>query len=63
MFGPFVEAATPGENPNGFLPNTLFRDGIIENFTASPTYPGHVYLTYQDQVLGIVPRSTFGSGY
>src|SRR5207302_5532765 len=24
------------------------RDGIIENFTASPTYPGHVYLTYED---------------
>jgi hypothetical protein len=47
-FGPFVEAATPGENPNGYLPNTLFRDGIIENFTASPTYPGHVYLTYED---------------
>ena len=24
-----------------FLPNTNFRDGIIENFAASPTYPGH----------------------
>ena len=47
-FGPFVEAATPGENPNGFLPNTNFRDGIIENFAASPTYPGHAYLTYED---------------
>jgi hypothetical protein len=47
-FGPFVEAATPGENPNGYLPNTNFRDGIIENFAASPTYPGHVYLTYED---------------
>jgi hypothetical protein len=51
-FGPFVEAATPGENPNGFLPNTNFRDGIIENFTASPTYPGHVYLTYEDWDFG-----------
>ena len=47
-FGPFVEAATPGENPNGFLPNTNFRDGIIEHFAASPTYPGHLYLTYED---------------
>ena len=47
-FGPFVEAATPSENPNGFPPNTDFRDGIIENFTASPTYPGHLYLTYED---------------
>jgi hypothetical protein len=47
-FGPFGEAATPGENPNGYLPNTNFRDGIIENFAASPTYPGHLYLTYED---------------
>ena len=47
-FGPFVEAATPGENPDGFLPNTNFRDGIIENFAASPTHPGHLYLTYED---------------
>ena len=47
-FGPFVAAATPVENPNGCLPNTNFRDGIIESFTASQTYPGHVYLTYED---------------
>ena len=47
-FGPFVEAASPGENPNGFLPNTNFRDGIIESFAASPTYAGHLYLTYED---------------
>ena len=47
-FGPIVEAATPSQNPDGFLPNTNFRDGIIEHFTASPTYPGHVYLVYED---------------
>jgi hypothetical protein len=47
-FGPFVEAATPSENPDGFLPNTSFRDGIIEHFAASPTFPGHAYLTYED---------------
>src|SRR5437764_330577 len=47
-FGPFVEAATPGENPNGFLPNTGFRDGIIESFAASPSHAGHLYLTYED---------------
>jgi hypothetical protein len=47
-FGPFVEAASPGENPNGYLPNTNFRDGIIESFAASPTYAGHIYLTYED---------------
>jgi hypothetical protein len=47
-FGPFVKVAEPGENPNGFLPNTNFRDGIIEHFAASPTYPGHAYLVYED---------------
>jgi hypothetical protein len=30
------------------LPNTTFRDGILQNFAASPTYPGHLYLTYED---------------
>jgi len=45
---PFVIAASPIENPNGYLPPTNFRDGILENFAASPTYPGHVYLTYEN---------------
>jgi hypothetical protein len=30
------------------LPNTTFRDGILENFAASPDYAGHLYLTYED---------------
>jgi hypothetical protein len=47
-FGPFVRVVEAGENPNGFLPNTDFRDGIIEHFAASPTYPGHAYLVYED---------------
>ncbi len=47
-FGPFVRVTEPGENPNGFLPNTNFRDGIIENFAASQDYPGHAYLTWED---------------
>jgi hypothetical protein len=34
--------------PGCCLPNTTFRDGVLENFTASPTYPGHLYLTYED---------------
>ena len=29
------------------LPNTTFRDGILESFAASPTYPGHLYLAYE----------------
>ncbi len=45
---PFVVAASPIENPLGYLPPTNFRDGIIENFAASPTYPDHVYLTYEN---------------
>jgi hypothetical protein len=47
-WGPFVVAASPIENPLGFFPPTNFRDGIIENFAASPTYAGHVYLTYEN---------------
>jgi hypothetical protein len=47
-WGPFTLAATPVENPNGAFANTNFRDGIIENFTSSQTYPGHVYLTYEN---------------
>jgi len=30
------------------LPNTTFRDGVTESFAASPTYPGHLYLTYEN---------------
>jgi hypothetical protein len=47
-FAPFVPAATAGVLPAVSLPNTTFRDGITENFTASPTYPRHLYLTYED---------------
>jgi hypothetical protein len=43
-----VAAATVGTLPTDDLPNTTFRDGIVENFAASPRYPGHVYLTYED---------------
>ncbi|HEU4947216.1 MAG TPA: sialidase family protein [Kribbella sp.] len=48
-WNPFV-AAVPdvGLLPAAALPNTSFRDGIVENFTASKTYPGHLYLTYED---------------
>jgi hypothetical protein len=47
-FAPFVAAATAGVLTAASLPNTTFRDGITENFTASPTYPGHLYLTYEN---------------
>jgi len=45
---PFVVAASPIENPTGTFANTKFRDGIIENFAASPSHPGHAYLTYEN---------------
>jgi hypothetical protein len=48
-WGPFVTAVGQvGLLPMDALPNTTFRDGIVENFTASRTYPGHLYLTYED---------------
>jgi len=47
-FAPFVPAATAGVLPAASLPNIFFRDGITENFTASPTHPGHLYLTYEN---------------
>jgi len=47
-FAPFVRAATVGTLPGCCLPNTNFRDGITENFTASPTFSGHLYLTYEN---------------
>jgi hypothetical protein len=47
-WGPFTLAASPVEDPTGTFANTNFRDGIIENFASSQTYPGHVYLTYEN---------------
>ena len=47
-FGPFVPITTATVPPGEVYPNTRFRSGIVENFAASPTYPNHVYLTYED---------------
>jgi hypothetical protein len=48
-FAPFGTAAKAvGVFPDDTLPNTTFRDGIVENFIASKTYAGHLYLTYED---------------
>ena len=47
-FTPFVPITTVNFVPTEGLPNTRFRDGITENFAASPTYPNHLYLTYED---------------
>jgi hypothetical protein len=47
-FSAFVPITTVNMVPDGVLPNTRFRDGITESFAASPTYPGHLYLAYED---------------
>ncbi len=47
-FSPFVGVTPVNLIPTDNLPNTRFRDGITESFAASPTSPGHLYLTYED---------------
>ena len=47
-FGAFVPVATVAAPPAGAYANTRFRSGITESFAASPTYPGHLYLAYED---------------
>jgi hypothetical protein len=47
-FGPFIPVTTVITPPGDVFPNTRFRSGIVESFAASPSYPGHVYLTFED---------------
>jgi hypothetical protein len=47
-FSAFVPVTTASIPPGEVYPNTRFRSGIVENFAASPTYAGHLYLTYED---------------
>jgi hypothetical protein len=53
-FSAFVPVTTASIPPGEVYPNTRFRSGIVENFAASPTYAGHLYLTYEgwDTTLG-----------
>jgi hypothetical protein len=53
-FAPFVPITTVTIPPGEVYSNTRFRSGIVESFAASPTYPDHLYLTYEDwdPVLG-----------
>jgi hypothetical protein len=46
-FTPWTKVAFAHGYPGDFV-NGNFRDGILQNFAASPTYPGHAYLTYED---------------
>jgi hypothetical protein len=47
-WSPFVKVATVGVLASGQLPNTTFRDGIVESFTASPTHAGHAYMVWEE---------------
>ena len=48
-WSPFVQAVPDvGLLPTDALPNTTFRDGIVESFTASRTHANHLYLTYEN---------------
>jgi hypothetical protein len=46
-FTPWTKVAFAHGYPGDFV-NGDFRDGILINFAASPTYPGHAYVTYED---------------
>src|SRR5207244_12907073 len=46
-FTPWTKVAFAHGYPGDFV-NGSFRDGILLNFAASTTYPGHAYVTYED---------------
>jgi hypothetical protein len=46
-FSKFVPVTTATVPPGEVYSNTRFRSGIVENFAASPTRAGHLYLTYE----------------
>jgi hypothetical protein len=46
-FSPWTKVGFSHGYPGDFV-NGNFRDGILENFAASPTYPGHAYVTFED---------------
>jgi hypothetical protein len=45
-FTPWAKVARATANPGNFV-NGNFRDGILESFAASQTYPGHLYAAYE----------------
>jgi hypothetical protein len=46
-FMPWTNVAFAHGYPGDFV-NGDFRDGILEHFAASTTYPGHAYVTFED---------------
>jgi hypothetical protein len=47
-WSPFMPVVQARQTSACCLPNTTFRDGILEHFTASPDYPGHLYMVWED---------------
>src|SRR5216684_3105037 len=47
-FTPFVPVTPVNMIPPPGLPNSRCRNAITESFAASPTYPGHLYLVYEE---------------
>ncbi len=46
-FGPWVKVADATLIGSCCLPNTRFRDGILQNFAASEDHPGHLYAVWE----------------
>ena len=44
----FMPVAGASTLPGCCLPNTTFRNGILEHFAASPDHPGHLYVVWED---------------
>jgi hypothetical protein len=44
----FMPVTAASQIPACCLPNTTFRDGILEHFAASPDHPGHLYMVWED---------------
>jgi hypothetical protein len=47
-WSPFMPVVQASQLSGCCLPNTTFRDGILEHFAASPSYPGHLYMVWED---------------
>jgi hypothetical protein len=47
-WGRWVAVASSNQLPACCLPNTRFRDGILEHFAASQDFGGHLYVTWED---------------
>lgn len=47
-WGPWMPVVSSTLISGCCLANTTFRDGILQHMVASPTYPGHLYVAWED---------------